>query len=134
MGTSPNQYEGYLDSADCNFISGWAADHSRLNQSINVDIYDGSTLIASVPANQSRSDVAGYLHDNGLHGFTVATPASLKDGNAHSIIVKYGGASSSLGSSPRNLMGCSLFTFIISPGSGQQLTTTFSYTGSGLTP
>jgi len=102
-GTPPN-YEGYFDGANCDGLWGWAADRNRLNTSINVDIYDGSTLIlANVPANQSRPDVGSYLGDNGLHGFGLATPASLKNGQPHSLTVKFAGTSQSLTLSPRSI-------------------------------
>src|SRR5262249_48657145 len=44
----------------------------------------------------SRPDVGKYIGDNGLHGFTIVTPASLKDGKAHSISATYESTSTSL--------------------------------------
>src|SRR5262249_49707373 len=41
--TSPN-YVGFVDHAACDTISGWAADRNRLNTSIDVDRYDGTTV------------------------------------------------------------------------------------------
>jgi hypothetical protein len=82
-------FAGSLDTASCNVISGWAADKSRLNQAINVSLYDGGNLVATVLANQSRPDVATLLGDNGLHGFSISTPSSLKDGSTHSIQVQF---------------------------------------------
>jgi PA14 domain-containing protein/fibronectin type III domain protein len=96
-------YEGYLDWADCSTIFGWAADRMQLNTSINVSIYDGATLLATVPANQYRQDIAQHLGDNGLHGFTYAVPASLKDGQPHTIWVKYAGTSINLGETPKSI-------------------------------
>lgn len=101
---------GFFDSADCNALVGWAADKNSLNQSISVDIYDGATLIATVPANQSRPDVGAFLSDNGLHGFSIATPASLKDGAIHSVSVKFAGTSTALSNSPKSL-SCSAASF-----------------------
>lgn len=101
-GGTPN-YEGYVDQMDCNVIKGWAADRNRLNTSINVSIYDGATLLTTVAANQSRPDVGGHLGDNGLHGFNIATPASLKNGVAHSVSVKFETSGANLANSPRSL-------------------------------
>ncbi len=95
VGSSPSltcadtDYIGYVDSANIYRIRGWAADRHRLNISIDVSIYDGGTLITTVPANQLRPDVALYLGDNGLHGFNIPTPALLKDGAAHSISIRF---------------------------------------------
>jgi len=36
---------------------GWAADRTQPNTAINVSIYDGSTLVTTVVANQNRPDV-----------------------------------------------------------------------------
>src|SRR2546430_11764790 len=82
-------YAGLVDGANCTSISGWAADRNRLNTSINVSLYDGATLITTVLANGSRPDVGSYLGDNGLHGFSIATPASLKNGMSHYLSLKY---------------------------------------------
>jgi hypothetical protein len=95
-------YWGNLDTATCQVVSGWAADQNRLNQSINVSIYDGSTLIATVPANLGRSDVGSYLGDNGMHGFSYTLPAALT-GGAHSIHVEFETSSTEVGGSPKAL-------------------------------
>lgn len=99
---APPAYEGWVDFADCNVIRGWAADKSRLNTSINVGIYDGTTLLTSVPASQLRSDVGAYLKDNGLHGFNVATPDALKTGQ-HTLSVKFESLATQLSNSPKSL-------------------------------
>ena len=96
-------YSGVLDGAGCTNIGGWAWDTTQPNTSINVDIYDGSTLIATVAANQFRQDLANAGIGNGIHGFSLATPASLKNGQAHSIVVKISGTSSALSGSPKSV-------------------------------
>src|SRR6266498_1172563 len=96
-------YIGYLDVADCASISGWAADRNRLNTPINVSLYDGSTLLTTVAANGSRSDVGNFLGDNGLHGFTIPTPASLKNNQPHPVSVKFESDSTNLSGSPTSL-------------------------------
>lgn len=102
-GITPN-YEGFLDIADCTLLTGWAADRNRLNTSINVDVYDGATLLAAnVAANQSRPDVGAYLGDNGLHGYTFSIPSTLRDGQPHSLSVKFAGTQQSLIGSPKTL-------------------------------
>jgi len=50
-----------------------------------------------------RQDLVNAGKGNGYHGFSYATPSSLKDGNAHSISVKYAGASTNLSGSPKTL-------------------------------
>ena len=103
-----SSYVGWFDHAGCDVLSGWAADKSHLNQSISVDILDGSTLVSSILATASRADVGGVLGDNGSHGFSVPTPAALKDGKPHSVQIRYSGSSlnqaQSVGNSPQALV------------------------------
>jgi hypothetical protein len=98
----PN-YVGFIDHAACDTIGGWAADRNRLNTSINVEIYDGTTLISTVMASNSRPDVGGFLGDNGIHGFSLPTPASLKNGAAHSIHIKFEASATELSGSPASI-------------------------------
>src|SRR5215212_1456384 len=100
----PFQIEGFHDGADCNKIFGWAWDSATPNLALSVDIYDGSTKIATVLANQFRSDLASK--GNGLHAFNFTTPASLKDGRTHSITVKFGNTQFNLSDTPRSLGPC----------------------------
>jgi hypothetical protein len=101
--TDGTVYIGYVDHLECDTIQGWAADRNRPNTSINVEIYDGSTLLVTVPANVSRPDVGTFLGDNGLHGFSTPFPATLKDGQAHSIHVKFETSTAELSNSPATL-------------------------------
>ncbi|HUK90935.1 MAG TPA: PQQ-dependent sugar dehydrogenase [Blastocatellia bacterium] len=105
---APN-YVGFLDHLGCDQIYGWAADRNLLNNSINVEIYDGATLIAVVPANQLRPDVGANLGDDGYHGFSIPTPAALLTGAAHNVHVKFVTTTSELHNSPANLM-CTALT------------------------
>ena len=79
--------------------------------SIYVDIYDGSTRIATVLANRFRRE----LYDAGIypyHGFVFSIPSSLKDGRSHPISVKYGGTFINLpGSSPPINLACNSSLF-----------------------
>src|SRR5438132_788939 len=66
-GSAPVILEGYHDGADCDKIYGWAWDSTAPVAAISVDIYDGSTKIATVVANEFRSDLVGK--GNGFHAF-----------------------------------------------------------------
>ena len=86
-------YNGYLDVADCNQIAGWSWDSTQPNTPINVDIYDGTTFVATVLASNFRQDLYNAGYGNGNHGYSFSTPASLKNNQYHYIYVKYGGTS-----------------------------------------
>jgi len=101
--TGPPNYVGWLDHAGCDTINGWAADRNRLSMPINVEIYDGTTLIAIVPATNFRSDVGAFLGDNGVHGFAITTPASLQDGGIHALHVKFEASATEISQSPASI-------------------------------
>jgi len=93
--------EGYHDGSDCDKIFGWAWDSSQPNAAISVDIYDGATKIGTAPANEFRSDLTGK--GNGFHAFNFPTPASLKNGQSHSITVKFFNTNTNLSNTPKSL-------------------------------
>ena len=97
------QYVGFFELADCTEIAGWAADKNRLNTSITVSIFDGQTLLTTVLANLPRPDVGSGLGDNGLHGFFFLVPDSLKNGQPHSISVKFESTNVDTTNSPRSI-------------------------------
>ncbi|MFN7939120.1 MAG: putative Ig domain-containing protein [Bryobacteraceae bacterium] len=136
--TLPPLYEGYVDQADCNIIKGWAADKNRLNQSLNIEIWEGSSLVTTVPANQNRSDVGTYLSDNGNHGFSISTPASLKTAGTHNIQLRYAGSTAQLFGSPTSLncgtsAGLTIGGVSPSPVTGSDSPQLFTITGTGFT-
>lgn len=98
-----------VDGVSCMFIEGWIYDQSSPNTVVNVDIYDGSTLVlANVPANKFRQDLVNAGMGNGVHGLEVSTPLQFRDGQSHTVVIKASGCSSyQFNSSPRTLSSCS---------------------------
>ena len=96
-------YSGYLDAADCNSVAGWAWNASLPNSPINVDIYDGSTWVTTVSANQFRQDLLNAGIGNGYHGFSLSTPSAFRDGQVHSLSARFGGTSTDITNSPHGL-------------------------------
>ena len=92
--------EGAHETTSCSAITGWAADSSASATTISVDIYSGSTLLATLPANLAHAG----LSIPGNHGFSYPLPASLQDGVSHSITVKYMGTGTPLSSSPQSVI------------------------------
>jgi hypothetical protein len=88
--TAIHNYVGAVDTLSCPTISGWVADRDSLNTSVTIGVFDGSTLLTSIVANGARPDVGTFLDDNGLHGFSFATPAALKDGAVHTVTMQAG--------------------------------------------
>ncbi len=90
-------FNGFFDSANCGTVAGWAWDANQPNSPINVDVYDGSTLIATVLAANFRQDLLNAGLGNGNHGFSFSTPPSLKTGTTHTLTLEIGGAATVLG-------------------------------------
>src|SRR5204862_4455638 len=95
--TSPN-YQGNHDVADCNFISGYAWDANDDQGTINAAIYVDGGFLVVVPAQQAYPGVG-----TGYHGFKFSVPAFLKNGQPHSIQVKFSGSTTSLSNSPKTI-------------------------------
>ncbi len=102
--SQPPSYQGYLDAADCNAIAGWAWDRGQPNTPINVEILSDGAIVAMLLANVSRTDLASAGIGNGVHGFVLVTPSSLKDGATHSISARFAGTSTALSLSPRTIV------------------------------
>ncbi len=49
-------YEGFLEIADCNQISGWVWNRNQPNDSIRVDIYNRKQILTTIGADQFRQD------------------------------------------------------------------------------
>ena len=98
----PAALEGFHDAAGCNTISGWAWDSNNPNGAVSVDIYDGTTLIGTVPANMYREDLLNAL-GSPSHGFSFLTPAALKNGAVHTIDVKFSGTNTPLSNTSRTI-------------------------------
>jgi hypothetical protein len=101
--TTGSAIEGVHDIADCTSIIGWVWDKGQPNAVVSVDIYDGTTLLATVPANVPRPDLLNAGKGNGAHGFSYAVPPRLKDGKPHSIRVKVSGTNNDLNNTPKDL-------------------------------
>jgi hypothetical protein len=95
-------YQGTFDGGTCSSLTGWAWDGSTDNV-VSVDVLDGTTLLQTVPANQFRSDLAPAGIGDGWHAWSLATPASVNDGQVHAIHVRPHGTSIELASSPKTL-------------------------------
>ena len=83
-------YEGFADGSDCDEVWGWAWNRATPNKPINVIIHAGSSHIATVPANLPRQDLFLADKGNGEHAFVFNVPASLQNGQMHSITLTWG--------------------------------------------
>lgn len=85
---------GSFDLADCQTISGWAVDQDEPARVLDVHVYreaaagqPGAIFVGSFKADQPRPDVNTAYNVTGSHGFSIATPAEVRDGQTHKIYV-----------------------------------------------
>jgi hypothetical protein len=97
-------FEGSFDKLEVVSLGGWAWDVSKPNTPIKVEIYDGTALLATIPAQEFREDLKIAGKGDGKHAFNYALPQSLRDGQSHTISVKYAGTTSDLPGSPKTLL------------------------------
>ncbi len=88
-GLQGSVFGGYHDTAACSNIAGWVWNSAQPNTPINVYLFEGSNLLATVLANLYRADLAGAGIGNGNHGFVWPTPASLQDGLSHTLTLRF---------------------------------------------
>ena len=97
-------YVGYLDTASCSSITGWAENLALPAGTISVNLKSDGNNLTTIPAGTYRSDV-------GNHSFSFAPPASLFDGATHVIngfMIKTAGGTQELTYSPMTLGPCNL--------------------------
>ena len=102
--TTPTQFGGSFDKLEVASVGGWAWDSTRPNEPIKIEIYDGATLLSKVTASEYREDLKKAGKGDGKHAFNFALPATLRDGQSHTISIRYEGTSIELPGSPKTLV------------------------------
>jgi Carbohydrate esterase, sialic acid-specific acetylesterase len=97
-------FTGYLDVASCNFFGGWSFDWNDLNRTVQVDIFVDGQKVATVNANEPRSDLGTAFNNSACipHGYTYYFPAGAwwKNGQQHTITARTCGGTQDLSNSP----------------------------------
>jgi SAM-dependent methyltransferase len=76
-GSGPGNYldvEGFIDHRYDDRIEGWAWDEFDPAATVSVDIFDGDSLLATVPADRLREDLQQAGIGDGRHGFDYVLP------------------------------------------------------------
>ncbi len=80
--------EGWQDETNGVYVSGWAWDRDRPSAQLDVEIYDGGTLLATIAADTLRTDLREADIGDGRHGFTYLLDRHIRDRRAHHITVR----------------------------------------------
>ncbi|RCR68868.1 putative Ig domain-containing protein [Larkinella punicea] len=97
-------FDGFIYGADCATFRGWVWDRNKPNAVITIDILDGTTVVATIPAGEFRQDLLNAGKGNGRHAFFWPIPDALKDGLPHSLSARVTGNSFVLKDSPKVLI------------------------------
>jgi hypothetical protein len=95
---------GRLETASADAITGWAVDNADPGRALQVEIYDGESLIATVLADEHRPDLVKAGVGTGRYGFSLANPALLKNGRVHEIRAVISGRTKQLDGSPKPIV------------------------------
>jgi len=98
------RFEGSFDKLVVESVGGWAWDGGRPDETIKVEIYDGVNLLSVVTASEFREDLKNAGKGDGKHAFNYALPATLRDGQSHTISVRFAGSPTELPGSPKTLL------------------------------
>ena len=80
--------QSYVDEIMGNRIRGWVRDPSRPGRRLAIQVFVGSTLIATDLADRFRQDLLNAQIGDGCHSFDIELPVELVDGNEHLLYVR----------------------------------------------
>jgi hypothetical protein len=99
-----NNLRANLEYTDCNIVGGWVYNPDSPNTVINLDVYEGNTLIqGNFAAGNFRQDLVNAGFGNGRHGYEFRIPAALKDGQSHTFTLRASGCNLTLGNAERTI-------------------------------
>ncbi|RYD95138.1 MAG: hypothetical protein EOP50_08450 [Sphingobacteriales bacterium] len=96
-------YDGYLSTASCTVISGWAWDGKKPNVPMVVEILEGQNVIAFAVADIYRSDLKTAGKGNGLHAYAFEPPKILYDNKPHILSARVQGSTFALKQGPKTV-------------------------------
>jgi hypothetical protein len=98
-------YEGWIDAADAEAISGWVCDRQAPDRVVEVEIWDGERPIAALPAGLYRPDLAACGMGDGRHAFRLPIAHRLADGRGHTLSARVAGTDIALRGGPVTVSG-----------------------------
>lgn len=93
--------QGFLDRADLSGISGWARDTEEVSRRVELEVFDGETLLTRVVADRLRPDLLRAEIGDGCYGFWVQFPEGLLPCAVHQISVRFKDGHAHVAKSPK---------------------------------
>jgi O-antigen biosynthesis protein len=97
-------FEGHLDYATSNYVSGWVRDINSPDKVVFVDIFVANNLVGNCAAHRFREDLATLFHNHGCYGFYFELPPSFSTQTAVDVSVRVSATGQNLQKSPRSLV------------------------------
>jgi hypothetical protein len=94
---------GFQDDTTCEHVYGWTWAPALPEQRLIVELLSEGKVIESTRANLPRSDLLGAGIGDGVHGFDLSVPATVRDGREHELSVRVAGTNALLPTSKRVL-------------------------------
>ncbi|MGK7919537.1 MAG: tetratricopeptide repeat protein, partial [Trichodesmium sp.] len=98
------EFEGCLDYATIDYVSGWARHKKDANKVVFLDIFVGNNLVGTLVANKYRQDLAEAFDTHGYHAFAQKIPPSLHSNGLVEVSVKITETGQQLKNSPKSLV------------------------------
>ncbi|NET42663.1 tetratricopeptide repeat protein [Okeania sp. SIO2B3] len=98
------EFEGCLDYATIDYVSGWARHKKDPDKVVFLDIFVGNNLIGTLVANKYRQDLAEAFDTHGYHAFAQKIPPSLHSNGLVEVSVKITETGQQLKNSPKPLV------------------------------
>jgi hypothetical protein len=94
--------QGHVDAFFGDGIYGWALDANDLNKTVMVDVYINGEKVATIPADEDRSDLVNSYNNAAAryHGFSMAISNLTYSPKSYNITIQICGSSSPLGYNP----------------------------------
>ena len=98
------EFEGCLDYATIDYVSGWAKHKKDPEKVVFLDIFVGNNLVGTLVANKYRQDLAEAFDTHGYHAFAHKIPPSLHSNGLVEVSVKITETGQQLKNSPKPLI------------------------------
>ncbi|WP_426582966.1 tetratricopeptide repeat protein [Dapis sp. BLCC M229] len=98
------EFEGCLDYATIDYVSGWARHKKDPDKVVFLDIFVGNNLVGTLVANKYRQDLAEAFGTHGYHAFAQKIPPSLHSNGLVEVSVKITETGQQLKNSPQPLV------------------------------
>lgn len=98
------EFEGCLDYATIDYVSGWARHKKDPEKVVFLDIFVGNNLVGTLVANKYRQDLAEAFDTHGYHAFAHKIPPSLHSNGLVEVSVKITETGQQLKNSPKPLV------------------------------